>query len=200
MNEETAARVVPLTTPARLTYIATTSLDGFIQDDEGSIDWSPPSDDVHSFINDLCRPIGTFLFGRLMYETMVYWETAQTRPDRPANASDFAGIWQAADKIVYSKTLDTVRSAGTRLERDFDADQVRQMKATATRDINVGGSELGGQALKDGLVDDLHMFVVPIVLGGGKRYLPAGLRAKLELVDERRFAGGTVYLHYRVSR
>lgn len=184
---------------AKLIYTATTSLDGYTEDEEGKIDWSAPDQDVHSFINDRLRPIGTFLFGRRMYETMVYWETANALPNQPAVASDFADIWRVADKIVYSKTLQAVSSARTRIERDFAPDAIRQMKSTAARDISVGGSELAGRAIKAGLVDELQLFIAPVILGGGKRYLPAGVRVNLELLDERRFANGTVYLHYRAA-
>ncbi len=183
---------------AKLIYTATTSLDGYIEDEESNIDWGAPDRERFSFINDLVRPIGTYLFGRRMYETMLYWETANALPDEPPVATDFAEIWRVADKIVYSKTLETVSSSRTRIERDFDADVVRQMKATAARDIIVGGPELAAQAIKAGLVDEFHLFIVPIVLGGGKRYLPSNVRAKLELLDERRL-GGAVYLHYRTA-
>ncbi len=185
---------------AKLIYTATTSLDGYTEDEEGNFDWAAPDQEVHSFVNDLLRPIGTYLFGRRMYETMVYWETAHALPDQPAIAYDFARIWRAADKIVYSRTLETVSSAKTRIERDFDAEAVQQMKLTAGCDINVGGPELAAHAIEAGLVDDFHLFVVPIVIGGGKRYLPNNVRVKLELLAERRFGSGTVYLHYRTSK
>ncbi|MGH7756274.1 MAG: dihydrofolate reductase family protein [Vulcanimicrobiaceae bacterium] len=184
---------------AKLIYAAITSLDGYTEDEEGNFDWAAPDQEVHSFVNDLVRPIGIFLFGRRMYETMVYWETANALVDQPAVATDFAEIWRVADKIVYSKTLETVSSARTRIERDFDAEVVRQMKSTAARAISVGGSELAAQAIKAGLVDELHLFVVPIVLGGGKRYLPNNVRVNLELLDERRFERGSVHLHYRIT-
>ena len=182
---------------AKLIYTATVSLDGYTENAEGRIDWSVPSQDVHSFINDRLRPIGTFLFGRRMYETMVYWETAHEIPGQPAIATDFANIWHAADKIVYSKTLQSASSARTRIERDFDVEVVQAMKSTARRDLSIGGAELAAQAIKHDLVDEFQLFVVPIVLGGGKRPLPSNVYVVLELLDERRFENGTVYLHYR---
>jgi dihydrofolate reductase len=152
---------------------------------------------VHSFVNELERPVGTYLYGRRMYEVMSYWETAHTRPDLPAFVRDYAEIWQEADKIVYSKTLETVSSARTRIERDFDPDAVLEMKASASHDISVGGPDLATQAIKAGLVDEYHVFVVPYVAGGGTRFLSDTVRLELELLDERRFDNGTVHLHYR---
>jgi len=152
---------------------------------------------VHTFVNDLERPVGTYLYGRRMYEVMVSWETAHTVADQPPFMQDFAEIWQAADKIVYSKTLQTVSSSRTRIERDFDPEAVRQMKASAGRDITVGGPDLAAQALKAGLVDECHLFVAPIVVGGGKQFLPDDVRLKLELLNERRFGNGVVHLRYR---
>lgn len=185
---------------AKLIYGAmTTSLDGYIEDEKGNFDWAAPDQEVHSFVNDLLRPIGTYLFGRRMYETMLYWESAHALQDQPA-VHDFAGIWQSADKIVYSKTLETVSSARTRIERDFDADAIQQLKSTAGCDISVSGPELGAQAIEAGLVDEFHLFVVPIVIGGGKRYLSNNVRVKLELVAERRFDSGTVYLCYGATK
>lgn len=184
---------------AKLTYMATTSLDGFMQDEQGNIDWGAPSEEVFSFINGVVRPIGMFLFGRRMYETMIYWDTVNVLPDTPAVVSDFMQIWRAADKVVYSKRLETVSSERTRIERDFDAKVVREMKSTAAGDISVGGSELAAEAIKAGLVDELHLFVVPIVLGGGRRWLPADVRMQLELLEERRFDSGRVYLRYRAD-
>jgi dihydrofolate reductase len=183
----------------KLIYSAITSLDGYVADEEGNFDWAAPDEDVHSFFNDLERPIGTYLYGRRMYETMVYWETAHTLPGQEPVVEDFAEIWQAADKIVYSKTLETVSSARTRIERDFDAEAVRQLKASAERDITVGGPGLAGQAIKAGLVDEYHLFLTPIVVGAGKQSLPDNVRVKLELLDERRFGGGVVHLHYRTK-
>jgi dihydrofolate reductase len=164
---------------------------------DGNFEWAVPDEEVHIFINDLERPIGTYLYGRRMYEVMVGWESAHTLPDQPPFMLDFAQIWQAAEKIVYSKTLEAVSSARTRIERDFDPEAIRQMKARAGRDIIVGGPELAAQAFKAGLVDELHLFVTPIVVGGGKQSLPNNVRLMLELIDERRFEGGMVYLQYR---
>jgi dihydrofolate reductase len=182
---------------AKLIYSAITSLDGYVADEEGEFDWSAPDEEVHRFINDLERPIGTYLYGRRMYEVLVYWETAHRIPDQPPVLLDFAEIWQAADKIVYSKTLETVSSARTRIERDFDPDEVRRLKASAERDLTVGGPDLAAQAIRAGLVDEYQLFFTPIVVGGGKQSLPDGVRVDLELVDERRFGNGVVHLRYR---
>ena len=184
---------------ARLIYSAIASLDGYVADEDGNFDWAVPGEEVHAFINDLERPVGTYLYGRRMYETMAAWETIDTGPDQRPITRDFAEIWQAADKIVYSKTLETVSSARTRIERDFDPEAIRQMKARAGHDIIVGGPELAAQAMKAGLVDEWHLFVVPIVVGGGKQSLPNDVRQKLELLDERRFGNGMVYLRYRTT-
>jgi dihydrofolate reductase len=183
---------------AKLIYSAITSLDGYVADEEGNFDWAAPDEEVHSFVNDLERPVGTYLYGRRMYEVMVYWETAHTLADQPRVIRDFAEIWQAADKIVYSRTLETAGSARTRIERDFDPETVRQLKASAERDITVGGPDLAAQAIEAGLVDEFQLFVAPVVVGGGKRALPDNVRLKLELLDERRFGSGVVYLHYRI--
>ena len=182
---------------AKLIYSAITSLDGYVADEEGNFDWAAPDEEVHRFVNDLERSVGTNLYGRRMYEVMVYWETALTLPDQPPVVQDFAQIWQAADKIVYSKTLETVSSARTRVERDFDPEAVRQMKAAAGRDISVGGPDLAAQAIKAGLVDEYHLFLTPVVVGGGNNALPDNVRLELELLGERRFGNGVVYLHYR---
>jgi dihydrofolate reductase len=182
---------------ARLIYSAITSLDGYVADAEGNFDWAVPDEEVHTFINDLERPVGTYLYGRRLYEVMVAWETAHTLANQPPFMRDFARIWQAADKIVYSRTLKTVSSARTRIERDFDPEAVRQMKARAVRDILVGGPDLAARAIEAALVDEWHLFVAPVVVGGGKQSLPDGVRLELELVDERRFGNGMVYLHYR---
>jgi dihydrofolate reductase len=182
---------------AKLIYSAITSLDGYVADEDGNFDWSVSDEEVHTFVNDLERPVGTYLYRRRMYEVMVAWETVHTLADQPPFVQDFAGIWRAADKIVYSSTLETVTSARTRIERDFEPAAVRQMKATAGRDITVGGPDLAAQALKAGLVDECHVFVTPIVVGGGKQFLPDQVRLKLELLDERRFGNGVVHLHYR---
>ena len=184
---------------AKLIYSAITSLDGYVADEEGNFDWAAPDEEVHTFVNDLERPVGTYLYGRRMYEVMAYWETAHTLADQPPFIQDFAEIWQADDKIVYSRTLETVSSARTRIERDFDPEAVRQMKTAAGRDITVGGPELAAQAIKARLVDEYHVFVVPIVVGGGTQFLPDNVRLELELMDERRFGNGTVHLHYRTK-
>ena len=180
----------------KLIYSTITSLDGYVADKDGNFDWAAPDEEVHTFVNDLERPIGTYLYGRRMYEVMRYWETAHALTDQPSFMQDFAKIWRAADKIVYSKTLETASSARTRIERDFYPDTVRRMKAQAERDISVGGPGLATQAFKTGLVDECHLFVTPIVVGGGKRSLPNDVRLELELLDERRFEGGVVHLHY----
>jgi dihydrofolate reductase len=182
---------------AKLIYSTINSLDGYVADEDGNFDWAAPDEEVHTFVNDLERKVGTYLYGRRMYEVMRYWERAPAVADRHPVEMDFAQIWRAADKIVYSKTLETVSSARTQIERDFDPEVVRRMKAQAECDISVGGSDLAAQALKAGLVDELHLFVAPIVVGGGKRSLPANVRLDLELLDERRFEGGVVYLRYR---
>jgi dihydrofolate reductase len=181
----------------KLIYSSIASLDGYVADEDGNFDWAAPDDEVHAFVNDLERRVGTYLYGRGMYDVMRYWETAPTDGDQPAVVKDFTKIWQAADKIVFSKTLETISSARTRIERDFDPAAVRQMKATAGRDISVGGPNLAAQAIRGGLVDELHLFLVPIVVGGGKPALPDNVRVKLELLDERRFGSGVVHLHYR---
>ena len=182
---------------AKLIYSAITSLDGYVADEHGNFDWAAPDDEVHGFVNELERPIGTYLYGRRMYEVMVYWETVGSGDDR---VRDYAEIWRAADKIVYSTTLETVSSASTRIERTFDPEAVEQIKASATSDISVGGSELAAHALKAGIVDECHLFLNPIIVGGGTPALPSDVRLELELMDERRFAGGVVHLQYRARR
>jgi dihydrofolate reductase len=184
---------------AKLIYSAIASVDEYVEDEEGKFDWAAPDDDVHAFLNDLERRIGTYLYGRRMYETMVFWETVSTEPDQSAVTRDYAGIWRAAEKVVHSRTLESVSSARTRIERDLDADVVRRLKQSSAADITVGGAELAGQALAMGLVDELQLFLAPVVVGGGKRALPDGLRARLELLDEHRFRSGVVYLRYRVG-
>ena len=156
-----------------------------------------PDGEVHAFINDLVRPLGTYLYGRRMYETMVGWETDPALAEQSTLLRDFAEIWQAADKIVHSGTLAAASTASTRIERDFDPEAVRRMKASAGRDVVVGGAELAAQAFRTGLVDECHLFVAPIAVGGGKRSLPDDVRVELELLGERRFGNGMVYLHYR---
>jgi dihydrofolate reductase len=180
---------------ARLIYVAITSLDGYVEDEEGKFDWAEPDEEVHAFVNDLDRSIGTHLYGRRMYETMAAWETAD---DPSAVSRDYARIWRAADKVVYSRTLATVSSARTRIERQFDPTAVRELKERSTSDLAIGGAELAGQALAAGLVDECHLLLGPVLVGGGKRALPAGLRAGFDLLDQRRFASGVVSLRYRV--
>lgn len=184
---------------AKLIYSAIASLDGYVADKDGNFDWAAPDEDLHTFVNDLERPVGTYLYGRRMYETMLFWETEEKFADEPPVAQDFARIWQGAEKIVYSTTLPAVGSARTRIERRFEPEAVRQMKETAARDITVGGSGLAAQAIRAGLVDECHVFVTPIVVGGGKPWLPDGVRLPLALVDERRFGNGVVHLHYRTG-
>ena len=183
---------------AKLIYSAIASLDGYVTEEEGNFDWAAPDEEVHNFVNDLERSVGTYLYGRRMYEVMSYWETAHTLVDQPPFVQDFAEIWQGADKIVYSKTLETASSARTRIERDFDPEAVRQIKARARRAISVGGPDLAAQAIKAGLVDELQLFVTPIVVGGGKQSLPNDVHLNLELLDEHRFGSGVVYLRYRI--
>ena len=181
---------------ARLIYSAISSLDGYVADEQGDWGWSEPDDEVHGFVNDLQRGVGTHLYGRRMYEVLMVWESMDT-PDQPPVIRDFARIWQAADKIVYSKTLETPSTARTRIEREFDPGDVADLKAAADRDLIVAGPELAAQALEAGLVDELHLFLSPVVVGGGKQALPDRLQVKLELLAERRFAIGAVYLGYR---
>jgi len=183
---------------ANLIYSAIASLDGYIADENGNFDWAAPDEEVHAFVNDLERPVGTYLYGRRMYETMAVWET-MALDDEPPVMHDFAAIWRAADKVVYSRTLDNVSTRRTRLEREFDADAVREMKAGAARDIGVGGAELAAQAIRAGLVDELHLLLAPVVVGGGAQALPAGTRMDLDLREERRFGNGTVFLRYTAS-
>ena len=184
---------------AKLIYVSNVSLDGYIEDEHGSFDWTAPSDEFFAFITDLVRPVGTYLYGRRLYDTMAVWETDPALAAQSELMGDFAHVWQAADKVVYSTTLDAVATAKTRLERDFDADSVRDMKASATSDLTVGGANLAAHAFKAGLVDECHLFIYPVVVGGGKPSLPRGTRAELELLDERRFNSGVVYVRYRVG-
>jgi dihydrofolate reductase len=183
---------------AKLIYSALTSLDGYVADEDGNFDWAAPDEEVHAFVNDLSRPVGTFLLGRRMYEVLVAWETMDLAGEPPV-IRDFAGIWRSADKLVYSRTLERAASARTRIERDFDPEAVRRLKAAAGRDLSVGGPHLAAGAFKAGLVDECHLFLAPIVVGGGTRSLPDEVRLELELLDERRFGNGTVYLDYRAK-
>ena len=184
---------------AKLIYSAITSLDGYTADEDGNFDWAAPDEEVFAFVNDLERPVGTYLYGRRMYEAMVVWETAHTFADQRPVMQDFAKIWQAADKVVYSRTLAAAATTRTRIERDFDPEAVRQLKAAAERDLTVGGPTLGARAITAGLVDEHHLFVWPVVVGGGKHFLPNRVRLQLELLDERRFGNGVVYLRYRTQ-
>ncbi|MCW2770802.1 MAG: deaminase [Aeromicrobium sp.] len=182
---------------ARLLYLSNISLDGYIADAQGRFDWSEPSAEVHQYINDVVRATGTHLYGRRNYEVMTFWETVDD--DDPV-MRDFARIWQATSKIVYSRTLERPTSARTRIERELDPEAVRSLVDGADRDVLVGGAQLAGQALAAGLVDELHLFVSPVVIGGGTRCLPDDVRIDLELIDEHRFDNGVVHLHYRVVR
>ncbi len=187
-------------TVAKLIYSAITSLDGYVADAQGNFDWAQPDEEVLAFVNDLERPIGTYLFGRRMYETMVYWETPPDLAHQPHVVQEFAQLWGAADKIVYSRTLQRPSSARTRIERDFDPEAVRHIKASAERDITVGGAHLAAQAIKAGLVDEYQLFLTPVVVGGGTRALPNDARVQLELFDHHRFGNGVVHLRYRPRR
>ena len=180
---------------AKLIYSAIASLDGYVADEDGNFDWAEPDEEVHRFVNDLERPVGTYLYGRRMYEVMASWETAGGA-DQPAFVRDYAEIWRAADKVVFSTTLDVVTTPRTRLERTLDPDAVRALKAEG--DVSIGGPNLAAHALRAGLVDELHLFLNPVVVGGGTAALPDGLRTDLELVSERRFGNGVVHVHYRV--
>lgn len=184
---------------ANLIYSAIISLDGYVEDNDGNIDWAEPDEEVHRFVNDLQRPIGTYLYGRRMYETMVYWETVHRSAGHPPHVEEFAAIWQTADKVVFTRTLDMCSSARTRIEKEFDPTTIRQMKTSEPRDISVGGADLASQAIAAGLVDEYQLFVAPTVVGGGKPALPLDVRLDVELVDERRFNSGVVYLGYRKS-
>lgn len=184
---------------ADLIYTANASLDGFVEDDRGSFDFTEPDDDVFAFITGLERSAGTYLYGRRMYETMAVWETDPDLGAQSELMADFASMWQAADKVVYSTTLEGVATARTRLERGFDADAVRTMKASATGRLTIGGAELAGQAFGAGLVDECRLFISPVLVGGGKPALPRDMRAELELIDEQRFSSGVMYLAYRVT-
>jgi len=184
---------------AKLIYSAITSLDGYVADANGKFDWAVPDDEVHAFINDLERPIGTYLYGRRMYDTMAAWEHPETFADERPVMQEYARIWKAAEKIVYSRTLERASSARTRIERMLDVEMLRRLKASAQRDISVGGPELAGQLIAVGLVDECALFLTPIIVGGGSSALPANVRVKLELQTERRFGNGMVYVRYRLG-
>ncbi|MGN7199386.1 dihydrofolate reductase family protein [Arthrobacter sp. SAFR-044] len=181
---------------AQLIYSAIMSLDGYTADTDGNFNWSAPDEEIHAFVNDLERDVGTYLLGRRMYEVMSVWETMDTR-DEPPVIQDYARIWQGADKVVYSTTLDTPSTPKTRLERQFLPEAVRDLKEDSDRDISIGGPTLAAHALKAGLVDECQLFINPVAVGGGLRFLPDGLKARLELLEERRFGNGVVYLRYR---
>jgi dihydrofolate reductase len=183
---------------AELIFSAITSLDGYVEDRTGTFDWAAPDDDVFSFLNDLERPVGTYLYGRRMYETMVYWETVDVGRDQSPVAWDWMQLWRAADKVVYSRSLETVSSARTSIARDFDPDSIRAMKNSLERDITIGGPDLAAQAFRAGLVDRCQLFLTPVLVGGGKPALPTEVRRDLDLLTERRFDNGVVFLDYRV--
>ena len=180
----------------KLIYAYLTSLDGYVADERGNFDWAMPDEEVHGFINDLEREIGTYLFGRRMYETMAIWQTPELIPDHTPAISEYARIWQAADKIVYSRTLQAVSTPKTRIEREFDVEAVRRLKEQSPRNLSIGGANLAAHAIRAGLVDEYYLFVAPVIVGGGTRFLPDDATATLELLDERRFGNGMVYLRY----
>ena len=184
---------------AKLIYSAIASLDGYVEDEDGKFDWAEPDEEVLAFINDLERPVRTYLYGRRLYETMAVWETDPSLAGRSPLMRDFAAIWQAAEKIVYSGTLETVSTTRTRIEREFHPDAVRQEKEAAGSDLIVGGAGLAAEAFRAGLVDEFHLFLTPVLVGGGKHALPQGASRRLELLDERRFGRGTVFLRYRTA-
>jgi dihydrofolate reductase len=183
---------------SKLIYSVLASLDGYVEDADGSFDWAAPDADVHAFVNELERPIATYLYGRGMYETMAYWESPANTAGGPAAVQEYGEIWRAADKVVYSRTLERVATAKTRIERELDPAAVRRLKETASGDLGIGGAELAAVAIGAGLVDEYQLFLVPVVVGAGKRALP-DVRLSLELLDERRFGNGTVYLRYGAS-
>lgn len=184
---------------AKLLYVAIASLDGYIEDQRGSFDWAVPDEEVHTFINDRTRSIGTYLYGRRMYETMIGWETNQTLANHSPLMRDFAQIWQAADKIVYSSSLAAAATRRTRIERAFHPNAIRQLVASADRDISVGGPDLAQHTFRAGLVDECHLYLVPVMVGGGKHCLPSNVRLNLELLHVHYFGNGTVYLRYHVD-
>jgi dihydrofolate reductase len=183
----------------KLIYSAITSLDGFIEDEDGRFDWAAPDEEVHAFVNDLERPIGTYLYGRRMYETMVFWETVATGDDQSAIFRDYAEIWRGAEKVVFSRTLEMASSARTRIEATFDTEMILQIKGSARGDLAIGGAELAALAFQANLIDECHLFLIPILVGGGKQALPSKVRTRLDLLDEGRFGNGVVHLHYRVT-
>jgi dihydrofolate reductase len=184
----------------KLVYGAITSLDLYVNDVDGGFGWAMPDEEVHQFVNDVERPVGTYLYGRRMYDVMQYWATADTQPEQSPQESDYTEVWQSADKVVYSRTLTEPSTPRTRIERDFDPEAVRRLVAAADHDVSIGGATLAGVALAAGLVDELHLFLNPVVVGGGTRALPDGVRLDLELLAEHRFGNGVVHLHHRVHR
>jgi dihydrofolate reductase len=184
---------------AKLIYVSNVSVDGYIEDEHGNFDWTAPNDEVFAFITDLVRSLGTYLYGRRMYETMAVWETEPALAAQSELMGDFAKVWQAAEKVVYSATLDAVTTAKTKLERNFDLDSVRDLKASAANDLILGGPTIAAHAFKAGLIDECHLFIHPVFVGTGKPSLPRDTRAELELLDQRRFNNGVVYLRSRVA-
>jgi dihydrofolate reductase len=180
----------------KLIYSMITSLDGYVSDRDGNFGWGAPEQESHEFVSELSRGIGTYLYGRRMYETMVYWETADTLPDQPPFIQEYARIWQGTEKVVYSTTLHEVSSERTRIEPTFDADAVRALKAASELDITVDGPQLAAHAIKAGLVDEYQLYVGPAIVGGGNRFFPDDVSVDLELLDERRFTNGVLYLRY----
>ena len=185
---------------AHLIYIANTSLDGYTEDRDGKFDWTEPDEEGFRFITNLVRATGTHLYGRRMYETMMVWETDPRLAAESPLRRDFAEIWQAADKLVYSRTLDAVSTRRTQIERNFNPEAIRQLKEAVEQDILIGGPELAAHAFRSGLIDECHLFVAPIILGGGKPALPDNVRVELELLEERRFGNGVVFLRYRTRQ
>ena len=183
---------------AKLIYSAISSLDGYVADADGNFDWAAPDEEVHSFVNDLERQSDTYLYGRRMYDVMRFWESIDTRDESPV-FHDYAALWQAADKIVFSRTLEAPSTKRTRIEREFDPAMVQRLKASSPSDISIGGPELAGHAIRAGLVDECRLFLHPVLRGGGNQSLPDDVRVRLELLDERRFSSGVVYLRYRVD-
>ncbi len=184
---------------AKLIYVTNVSLDGFIEDEHGAFDWTEPDDQQFAFITDLVRPVGTWLYGRRLYESMAVWETDPTLAAQSELRADFAHVWQAGDKVVYSTTLDAVSTAKSRVERRFDPEAVREMKTAASRDLTIGGANLAAHAFRAGLIDECHLFIGPVIVGRGKPSLPSDLRIDLELLDERRFDNGIVYVRHRIK-
>jgi len=184
---------------AKLIYVANVSLDGYIEDASGRFEWTAPIDEVFTFITDIVRPVGTYLYGRRMYETMAVWEADPTLTTQSELMADFANVWQAADKVVYSTTLPVVSTSNTRLERRFDPDSIREMKDSATSNLTVGGSTLAAHAFNAGLVDECQLFIYPVLVGEGKPAFPSAARFHLDLLEEHRFGDGVVNLRYRIQ-